>query len=134
MIYWNLHAWHDRCKAEKQMHFLISFYATDREAKTGVLLTQFFFRELLQFRSSLETVLQRNQTHFLKDFLSKIFRIQNVSLYTKTAFFRQLQRQALEFIPTTYLTAFTMRRECSPEIDRLFLIRLVSPSPLRPHR
>ena len=39
--------------------------------------------------------------------------------------------EALEFILTTYLTAFTtVRKECSPEIDHLFLIRLTSSSPL----
>ena len=56
-----------------------------------------------------------------------------MSLYTKRLFFRELQRQALEFILTTYLTAFTtMRKECFPEIDRLSLIRLTSSSLLRP--
>ena len=40
--------------------------------------------------------------------------------------------QALEFILTTYLTAFTtLRNECSPEIDHLFLIKLTSSSPLK---
>ena len=39
---------------------------------------------------------------------------------------------ALEFHLTTYLTAFTtLRKECCPEIDRLFLIRLTSSSPLK---
>ena len=38
----------------------------------------------------------------------------------------------MEFILTTYLTAFTtLRKECSPEIDHLFLIMLTSSSPLK---
>ena len=41
--------------------------------------------------------------------------------------FSLITGQALEFILTTYLTAFTtLRRKCSPKIDHLFLIRLTS--------
>ena len=46
--------------------------------------------------------------------------------------FSLITRQALEFILTKYLTTFfTLRKECSPEIDHLFLIRLTSSSPLK---